>query len=245
MHYAVANWKMQLGVGEATAAARTLAASLAGTDARVVVCPTHAELSAVGQALKGSGVLLGSQDVAADEKGAYTGEVSAAELAELRCEYCIVGHSERRAAFGETDTMVRAKLTRLFAHGITPILCVGETREEHLRGITAEVLRFQLGEGLLGVTAPAGATLLVAYEPRWAIGTGLAASPEDASAAAAVIREALVSSPFAHVGSAVLYGGSVDVSNVASFVAAPGIDGVLVGSASLDPAAFIRVVHLL
>jgi triosephosphate isomerase len=241
MRYVIANWKMQLGVGESAALAGALAAEFPGPvdGVAVAVCPTFAELSAVGGALSGSGVALGSQDVAAEQKGAFTGEVSASELAELGCAYAIVGHSERRAQFGETDAQVRHKAVALLSHGIVPVVCVGESRDDQQSGITATVVKFQIAEALRGL--PEG-PLIVAYEPRWAIGTGLAAAPADAARAAAAIREACAE---VRPGAAcpVLYGGSVDESNVGAFVGAEGIDGVLVGTASLRHDGFAAIVR--
>ncbi len=249
MRYVIANWKMQLGVAEAVARATELVRELAlpeNEQLEVVICPSFAALGAVGEVIKASGLKLGAEDVAVAKSGAFTGDVSARELVELGCEYAIVGHSERRMHHGETDGQVRQKIAMLLAEKIVPIVCVGESREERLANITGSVLKAQVAECLRDVTELAAEKIVIAYEPRWAIGTGLAATVEDASAATVAIREALVEL----LGEAgadadkfpVLYGGSVDVANAVSFATAEGLSGVLVGTASLDTKSLLQIV---
>jgi triosephosphate isomerase len=207
-----------------------------------MVCPPFVYLAEVAAALQGSGVLLGAQNVAAEASGAFTGEVSAAMLRDVGCSHVIVGHSERRALYGETDPIVVRKFQAARASGLTPILCVGETLQERQAGVTAELIRRQLGAVLQAVGPVEFAGAVVAYEPVWAIGTGHTATPEQAQEIHALIR-AMVVAADARMGAElrILYGGSLKGSNARDLFAMPDIDGGLVGGASLDAADFALI----
>jgi triosephosphate isomerase len=187
---------------------------------------------------------LGAQHCHWEEKGAFTGEVSPAFLAKLNVRYVIAGHSERRELFGETDEVVNKKVLAIVKHGMTPILCVGETLEEREAGGTAEKVAGQVRAGLAGLSPAQVAELVVAYEPIWAIGTGRTATPQDAQETCALVRSVVgeVAGPDAAAAVRVQYGGSVKPGNIAELMAQPDIDGALVGGASLDPEEFARIV---
>ena len=237
------NWKMFTTADEAVAlcrAVRERVESLAGVE--VAVCPPFIHLERARAALEGSRVGLGAQNVHWEEQGAFTGEVSATMLQGL-VQYAIVGHSERRQYFCETDATVNGRLKAAIAHGLTPIFCIGETREEREAGRTQEVLSRQVRDGLAGV--PWAGACVIAYEPVWAIGTGLAATSAQANEAIGYIR-GLVRELFgAAVGDAtrIQYGGSVKADNAAEFLAQPEVDGALVGGASLDAEAFAAIAR--
>lgn len=237
------NWKMNTDLAEAVRLASDVARTVEGEGVAVAVCPPFVSLEAVAEMLRESPVRLGAQTMHHEESGAYTGEVSAPMLTSVGCEYVIVGHSERRELFGETDEAVGKKVGAALRHGLVPILCVGETLEEREAGDEEAVVRRQLAGALGGVDLGDAAALVVAYEPVWAIGTGRTASPEQAQALHAVIREDL-SGRFGDAGRAVeiLYGGSVKPDNAAELFAQPDIDGGLIGGASLDAGAFAAIV---
>ena len=188
---------------------------------------------------------LGAQHCHWEEKGAFTGEVSPVFLSKLAVEYVIVGHSERRELFGETDDQVSKKVTAILKHAMTPIVCVGETLEERQQGRTAEKVLGQVRAAIAGRSAEVVAGLVIAYEPIWAIGTGMTASAGDAQAVIGAIRAEVLShvGPKAAQGVRIQYGGSVKASNIAEIMAQPDVDGALVGGASLDPAEFARIVQ--
>ncbi len=190
--------------------------------------------------LAGSDLRWGAQDCSAHDSGAYTGEVSAAMLAEFGCRYAIVGHSERRALHGETDQLVADKARAALAHGITPIVCVGETREQREAGQTDAVVKRQLSAVIHALAHCAG-EIVVAYEPVWAIGTGLTATPEQAQAVHALLRAQLRAATARADAMTLLYGGSVKPDNAAALFAQPDIDGGLIGGASLKAADFIAI----
>ena len=204
----------------------------------VAVCVPFPYLYQTRSLLDGSGVSWGGQDVSEHEKGAYTGEVAAAMLADFGCRWAIVGHSERRAYHGESDAAVAAKAAAALASGITPVVCVGETLQEQESGRAHAVIERQL-DPVLALGADAVSRMVIAYEPVWAIGTGLTATPEQAQALHALIRKRLQSAgaPQARI----LYGGSVKASNAASLFAMPDIDGALVGGASLAASEFLSI----
>ena len=214
----------------------------------VVMAPPFTALASVAQTLATlqSTVMLGAQNVFWEDRGAFTGEISAPMLQDLGCRYVIVGHSERRHLLGETDEVINKKVHALLRHGLTPIFCVGETREERQRGSTDGVIARQLAQGLRGVPAEQWPQLRLAYEPVWAIGTGEAATPEQAAAVHHHIRQVIASAWNAHCAAEVpiLYGGSVTAANIAQFLAVPDINGGLVGGACLDPAAFAKIVMI-
>ncbi|MBI4434160.1 triose-phosphate isomerase [Candidatus Uhrbacteria bacterium] len=229
----IANWKMQLSVSESVA----LAESVRAYDQRtgeLVLCPSFLALPAVAEALAGSGVALGAQDCGWSERGPFTGAVSPSDLAAFGCAYVLLGHSERRIHFGETDAMVGQKVAAALRAQLQPVICVGETEQEWRAGQREAVLLRQLTAVCSGVTLVGAQLLVVAYEPVWAIGTGQAATPEDIASTHAyiadVVGELLGISRDARVR--VVYGGSVDAENVRSCMAQEHVDGVLIGSAS-------------
>lgn len=235
------NWKMNKTVSEARALLSALVPELQKVQGvEKIVAPPFPALMAARALLEGTDIGLGAQNMHWEEHGAFTGEVAPAMVAEW-CQYVIIGHSERRAYFGETDATVNKKVQAALAHGLTPIVCVGETLEQNQAGQTDTVVASQVRDGLTGVTLPAPTGLMIAYEPVWAIGTGLACDPDAAQRVVAeVIRPALESlwGAEAAQGVRVLYGGSVKPGNAASFFAQPDIDGALVGGASLKADAF-------
>lgn len=244
--FVAGNWKMNKTVAQARALVQELLPGLqAVPSVERVLCPPYMALSAAADLLQGSGLGLGAQNLHWEASGAYTGEVSPAMVKEL-CDYVIIGHSERRAYFGETDESVNRKVKAALAIGLTPIVCVGETLAENESGQTAAVISRQMLDGLKDLTPEQGAALVIAYEPVWAIGTGRAASGPIANAVLAdMIRPALTTLFGAEVaqGVRILYGGSVTAANAAEFFGQPEIDGALVGGASLKPAEFIGIVQ--
>ena len=244
-----ANWKMHKTHLEAIQTVQKLSYLLDRDDAErveVVICPPFTALRSI-QVLIESDRLpygLGAQDVHGDPHGAFTGEVSAGMLAALKCSYVIVGHSERRQLFGETDALISKKLKAVVGAGMAPILCVGETLEERDAGRTNDKVLGQVRAALAGVDAAAAATVVIAYEPIWAIGTGRTATPEDAGEVTAEIRRTLASlySEATCQAIRVQYGGSVKPGNIRELMAHPEIDGALVGGASLDPEEFALIV---
>lgn len=237
------NWKMNKTLGEArdlVAEMKPGLESVAG--ARVVLCPPFTALAEVQQLLEGTTIALGAQDIYHESSGAYTGAVSPVMLAEL-CDFVIIGHSERRHLFGETDADVSKKVPAARAAGLRPIMCVGERLEERESGRAEAVVVEQVRQGFARVDSAEG--LAVAYEPVWAIGTGVAATPENAQEMMVTIRSTLSSlyGGEAAGGVPVLYGGSVTADNVAAFVHEPDVDGALVGGASLKAKSFVELVQ--
>ena len=244
-----ANWKMHKTHLEAIQSVQKLSYLLDKKDAEVVevvICPPFTALRSL-QTLFDADRLpygLGAQDVHWEEKGAFTGEISPSMLAALNCRYVIVGHSERRQHFGETDEIVRKKVRAVFAAGLVPILCVGETLEERDSGRTEDKVVGQVRTALTGLEDKHVTSLVVAYEPIWAIGTGRNANPADAGEVIGLIRRTAfnASSESASESMRVQYGGSVKAGNIREFMAHPEIDGALVGGASLDPEEFALIV---
>jgi triosephosphate isomerase len=244
-----ANWKMHKTHLEAIQAVQKLSYLLDKQDSErveVVICPPFTALRSLQTLLEGDRLdyALGAQDVHWEEKGAFTGEVSPHMLAALKCRYVIVGHSERRHHFGETDDHVRRKVRSVFAAGMTPILCVGETLEERDAGRTEDKVVGQVKAAVGGLEESQAAALVVAYEPIWAIGTGRNAEAADAGEVIGLIRRtvATMHSPSAAAAMRVQYGGSVKAGNIREFMTHPEIDGALVGGASLDPEEFALIV---
>lgn len=235
----VANWKMNTTRDDAVALARAARETAAATDTEIVLCPPYIWLEAVAGSLDGGPVRLGAQDGHPEPRGAYTGEVSMRQVAAL-CTHVIVGHSERRRLFGDTDEVVAAKLRAAREAGLTPILVVGEDESSHAAGRAAEVVVRQLESALDG--APSGG-LVLAYEPVWAIGSGRPAGPAEAQAMAALLRGALRPLGADADGVRVLYGGSVRAETFGGFMEQADIDGALVGGASLEPAQFAAMAH--
>jgi triosephosphate isomerase len=236
------NWKMHGTLREAAALAEAVAAGAMGLAAELLVCPPFPHLTAAGAALRGSAVALGAQDCHAAAQGAHTGDVSAPMLRDVGAAYVILGHSERRAAHGETDAAVRAKAEAALAAGLTPIVCVGESEAERLAGAAEAVVARQLAGSLPeGFAAAQG---VVAYEPVWAIGTGRTPTEAEIAALHGTIRGRLVER-FGAAGQRlrVLYGGSVKPGNAAAILALPDVDGALVGGASLIAADFLAIAR--
>jgi triosephosphate isomerase len=238
------NWKMHKTVAEAEDYIQALlprVSSIDGVD--VAICVPFTALQAMVDSARGSRVEVFAQTMHEAPEGAFTGEVSAPMLTELDVRGVVLGHSERRQLFGETDRALCAKVPAALAAGLVPILCVGETEQEREAGETDRKLRLQVREGLAGVAPERVAEVVIAYEPIWAIGTGLVATPEQAQEAVAFVR-ALVAdrSPDAAGSMRVLYGGSVKPDNAAELLALPDVDGALVGGASLDAESFAQIV---
>lgn len=235
----VGNWKMH---GSRTANAQLLAGlKEAGPwNADVAVCVPFPYIAETALALTGTAISYGAQDCSAHEQGAYTGEVSAAMLQDIGCRYVIVGHSERRAYHAESDQLVADKAKAALAHGVTPIVCVGETRAEREAGQTEAVVKRQLA-AVIHTLGHCCGEMVVAYEPVWAIGTGLTAAPEQAQAVHAVLRAQLQAATDRAGVMRILYGGSVKADNAAQLFAQPDIDGGLIGGASLKAAEFAAI----
>lgn len=242
------NWKMNLRANDVAAYAEALAAAGPGeAEVDIVLFPTPVYLDGAARAMP-PWVSVGAQDVHAEEKGAYTGDVAAAQARDAGATWALAGHSERRQYHGESNTEVARKAERALAAGMTPVVCVGETIEQREQGETEAVLDDQLAAALAVLDAAdggAGAGAVLAYEPVWAIGTGLSASPEIAAAVHSHLRSAL-NGHRAGLGDAarILYGGSVNAENCRDLLSRPDIDGFLIGGASLDPASFLRIIRL-
>jgi triosephosphate isomerase len=238
------NWKMHYGPAEARGFAGEIVASLAQIrSVERVLCPPAISIDAVRAVVGGSGIMVGAQNMFYEPRGAYTGEISPVMLQGL-CNYVILGHSERRTYFCETDELVNAKTLAAFGYDLRPIVCVGEHLEDRDAGRTERVIAAQVRGSLAGLPADRLPELVVAYEPVWAIGTGRAATTQDASDAAALIRALLgeMYSPEAAARVRIQYGGSVTAANITEFAALPEIDGALVGGASLKP-EFVEIVR--
>jgi triosephosphate isomerase len=238
------NWKMYKTSGPARDLARAVREGATG-DVEVVVAPPFTALAAVAEVLRGGTVGLSGQNMHPETEGAFTGEVSPVMLRDIGCTHVILGHSERRQLFGETDEGVARKGKAAFVHGLTPILCVGETLVEREANRTNEVVERQLERALRELTADQVAAGVVAYEPVWAIGTGRTATPAQAQEAHAFIRGLVSRShgPAASAALRILYGGSVKPDNIGALMAEADVDGALVGGASLDAGSFLKIVH--
>lgn len=246
------NWKMNLDHQQATHLVQKLAWTLADakhdyTEVEVAVLPPFTDIRSVQTLVDGDklGLKHGAQDVSMHDSGAYTGEVSGVMLAKLGCTYVVVGHSERRQYHHEDDEIVNAKVKAVYRHEMRPILCIGEGLQVRQEGRHVQHTMAQLDGGLAGVSGHLVATLVVAYEPVWAIGTGEVATPQDAQEVCAAIRGRLgeLYSPELAATVRVLYGGSVKAANVAGIMAQPDVDGALVGGACIDPQEFASIVR--
>jgi triosephosphate isomerase len=240
------NWKMFKTIAETmkhVKALRPLVKDI--TDVEIVVAPPFPSIHAAAESLRGSNVLVAAQDLYWEREGAFTGEVSGPMLAEAGADLVILGHSERRTLFGDTDATVNRKISAAFAADLMPIVCIGETLDQRERSETLDVLDRQIRGGLDGVTSAQLAQLVVAYEPVWAIGTGRNATPEQAGEAHAHIRQRLRQWFGAEAADLcrVIYGGSVKPGNIRDLVAQPDVDGALVGGASLDVKAFFDILR--
>ena len=240
------NWKMNTDRAQAVALVKALAEAVGKVDAvDVAVCPPSVYLDAVAAALADSVIGVGSQNMYHAEKGAFTGELSAAMLRDVGCQYVILGHSERRHILGESNEDVCRKVYAALAADLTPIVCVGETREQREAEKTDDIVAEQLFGSLAGLSKEQASRLVIAYEPVWAIGTGLTASPEQAEAVHAGIRKLLVQRFGSEVadGLRIQYGGSVTEKNATELLSQPNVDGALVGGASLTAEGFIPIVR--
>jgi triosephosphate isomerase len=245
----VGNWKMNKTASEATAFIRDLLARVPAQPANLelVVAPPFTALESVRLALgPSSPIQLGAQDLFWEDHGAYTGEVSAPMLKDLGCRYVIVGHSERRTLFGERGDLIQKKIQAALKHGLRPILCIGETLAQRDNGTTDHVLTQQVHDGLSGLTTEALATITIAYEPVWAIGTGKSATVEQAIGAHRTIRQGLaaLASPTVADCTRILYGGSVTPQNIESLLASDQIDGALIGGACLQVESFATIARV-
>lgn len=239
------NWKMNGTIAQALRLTQEILSCKEASSVEVVLCPPFTALPKVAELLQGSPILLGAQNVHWEAEGAFTGEVSPLMLKELGCRFCIIGHSERRQLFSETDAMIHRKLVALLSHRITAILCVGETLKERQEGATHSVVESQLKAALTGVSSPdLFGHLVIAYEPVWAIGTGVHASPYQAQEVHQAIRSWLTQRFGEKVAQQIRlqYGGSVKPANAASLLMQPDLDGALVGGASLEAKEFLSIV---
>jgi triosephosphate isomerase (TIM) len=242
-YYIAGNWKMNKTPSEAVALAKELVDKLKDCKEKVCIAPAFVALDAVAKVVKGTSIRLGCQNMGQEESGAFTGEVSPLMLKEVGVQTVILGHSERRAIYKEDDALINKKVHLALKHGFEVILCVGETLEEREAGRLEKVLSTQVTEGFKGVAAASLASVVVAYEPVWAIGTGKTATPEDADAAHAYIRKVLsgLYGEAAAKAMFIQYGGSVKADNAAALMAKPNIDGALVGGASLKADTFVPI----
>jgi triosephosphate isomerase (TIM) len=241
--YIAANWKMHKTIAEAAQFVDALLPRIAATQLDVVICPSFLALSEVVERSRGSAVRVAAQNMHEEDWGAFTGEVSAPMLVEIDVDAVILGHSERRQLFGETDEALARKVPAALAAGLEPILCVGESEEARDGGQTEGVLERQLQADLAAVDPAQIADVIVAYEPIWAIGTGRTATPDEAQEAIAFIRDVLRERSAEADAVRIIYGGSVKPDNAAELLAQPDIDGALVGGASLDPGNFAAIVE--
>ncbi|WP_211232808.1 triose-phosphate isomerase [Desulfatirhabdium butyrativorans] len=241
-----ANWKMYKTVAEAVDTAHRMCQRIAADAvAEVMVAPTFVSLAGVGDAIRGSNIVLGAQNMHWEKEGAFTGEVSAAMLQSVGCRYVILGHSERRQFFGETDQSIHRKIVSAFQAGLVPVFCIGETEAERDSPQTFAVLERQLGGGLGQLNDEEIQSLVIAYEPVWAIGTGKTASNDQIQEVHAFLRRYLADQYNNALAKSIriLYGGSVKPGNATQILALPDVDGALVGGASLDAESFARIVE--
>ncbi len=242
------NWKLNLDHLEAIAHVQKIAFALNDEDFAAVeagVMVPFTDIRSVQTLVDADNlkVVYGSQDISAHDSGAYTGEISGAMLKKLGCTYAVIGHSERRQYHGEDDALVNAKVKAAYKHGLVPIMCIGEVKEEREAGIQEQVTLGQLDGGLADIPADQAATIVIAYEPVWAIGTGLTATPQDAQDMCGAIRRRLAELYSQEVADAIRiqYGGSVKAANAAEIMAGPDVDGALIGGASLDADEFVAI----
>ena len=244
--YIAGNWKMYKTVSEATAVAGALAAALTGESGKkVMIAPPFTALHAVRESLRGSRIILGAQNVCAELEGAHTGEISLRMLRDAGVAVVILGHSERRHVYGETDELVNRKVTRSLSEGFEVILCVGETLDQRQKGVTEKVVEGQTRAGLASVAERDLARVTIAYEPVWAIGTGQNATPQDADAVHRCIRRVMAGMYSAEAAQqmTIQYGGSVKPDNIRDLMKMENIDGALVGGASLKVETFLPIVQ--
>jgi triosephosphate isomerase len=246
--FVAGNWKMNTDGRSSVELAESIAsgsAQVAGKGVTVAVCPPFVYLQAVAGALKASNISVGAQDIYFESKGAFTGEISSSMLKDVGCLYCLCGHSERRHVLGEPDELINKKITAAIGGGLLPILCVGELLEEREASQTNEVVTRQVKEGLAGLSAEKIQAVTIAYEPVWAIGTGLTATPEQAQEVHGFIRKLLAEMYDEEIAEEIriLYGGSVKPDNAADLMSQQDIDGSLVGGASLKADDFLAIIQ--
>jgi triosephosphate isomerase (TIM) len=244
-YFIAGNWKMNKTASEAVELIKALKSGISGTQHRVMVAPPFTALGASAEALKGSSIMLGAQNMSDQEYGAHTGEVSVLMLKDIGVEVVIIGHSERRLIYGEQDDFINRKVHLALKHGLEVILCVGETLEQREAGKAVAVVDEQLSGGLAGISAADLARITIAYEPVWAIGTGKTATPGDADAIHAAVRKKITGLYSAEAADAIViqYGGSVKPDNAAELMGMENIDGALVGGAALTAEAFLPIVN--
>jgi triosephosphate isomerase len=241
------NWKMNTDVHSSVKLAEGVVSGckdVAGSKVDVAVCPPFVYLQQVGKALQSSHIALGSQDIYFEQKGAFTGEISAAMLKDVGCAYALCGHSERRHVIGETDELINKKVHAAILGGLLPILCVGELLDERKANKTDEVVTRQMKKGLAGLIAEKMSAVTIAYEPVWAIGTGLTATPQQAQEVHALIRKLVAQMYDRKIADAIRiqYGGSVKPDNAGELMSQEDVDGLLVGGASLKAEDFVAIV---
>lgn len=244
--WVIGNWKMHGNQAENKALIEAIRAELPALDARagMVVCPVFPYIPQLLQLTAGSGIGVGAQDLSEFAKGAYTGEVSGAMLKDIGVQYVIVGHSERRTFHAEHNEQIARKAKAVIDNGLVPVVCIGESLEERQANQTEAVLTAQL-DALFAVVGTDNANIILAYEPRWAIGTGVAATPDMIQAVHSFVREYLTKRSAAVAGLPILYGGSMKGSNAASIVGLPNVDGGLIGSAALNATEFVAIYKAL
>ncbi|MBR2258501.1 MAG: triose-phosphate isomerase [Blautia sp.] len=238
------NWKMNMTPSEALALVETLKPLVNNPEVDVVYCVPAVDIVPVVEAVKGTNVEVGAENMYIEEKGAFTGEIAPAMLVDAGCKYVIIGHSERREYFKETDEFLNKKVLKALEHGLTPILCCGESLEQREAGVTLDWIRLQIKSDLQGVSAEQAAGIVIAYEPIWAIGTGKTATSDQAEEVCAAIRATLAEIYDTDTAEKIRiqYGGSMNASNCAELLAKPNIDGGLIGGASLK-ADFGKIVN--
>lgn len=239
------NWKMNMTPSEAVKLVETLKPLVANEDVDVVFCVPAIDILPVVEAAKGSNIQVGAENMYFEEKGAYTGEISPNMLTDAGVKYVVLGHSERREYFAETSETVNKKMLKAFEHGITPIMCCGETLAQREQGVTMDFIRQQVKVGFQNVTADQAKTAVIAYEPIWAIGTGKSATQDDAQNMCKTVRDVVAKDFGQDVADKVRiqYGGSVKPENVAAYMACPDVDGALVGGASLEAESFLALLY--
>ena len=239
------NWKMHTTIDEAENLAKSIMESGVPTDRDVMLAPPFTAIKAVSQVISGSNILLGAQNVCWEEKGAFTGEISPTMLKDAGCAMAIIGHSERRHIFGESDALINKRVAGALKFGLVPVLCVGEKLEEREADKTFQVLEGQLREGLAGVSLDSAGNMVIAYEPVWAIGTGKTATIDQAQEVHVFVRSLLADIYEKNIatGIRILYGGSVNPKNVDDLMGQEDIDGALVGGAALDSTSFSRIIN--
>jgi triosephosphate isomerase len=246
--FVAGNWKMNTDIHTGVNLARSIAdgsLEIAGQDVDVAVCPPFVYLQAIAKTLSSSSIAVGAQDVYFEAKGAFTGEISASMLKDVGCTYALCGHSERRHVIGETDELINKKVGAAISGGLLPIFCVGELIEQRKASQTSEVVSSQIKKGLAGLSEAKVSAVTIAYEPVWAIGTGLTATPQQAQEMHALIRELVKQIYNSRLADEIriLYGGSVRADNTAELMSQKDVDGLLVGGASLKADEFLEIIR--